>query len=125
MHVEIMRNSMRTCAQYGIVAVHITLFFQCMTKILFDKENSKDKNWRRCFRVTSGVPQESHIGPLCFIWFFNRISVIFNYVCVRFYTDDMKLFFPVRDFQGCIEFQSDLNILSEWCEENSLFLNVD
>jgi hypothetical protein len=28
-------------------------------------------------RVTSGVPQGSHIGPLCFIWFVNRISMIF------------------------------------------------
>jgi hypothetical protein len=26
-------------------------------------------------RVTSGVPQGSHLGPLCFIWFVNRISI--------------------------------------------------
>jgi hypothetical protein len=29
-------------------------------------------------RVTSGVSQGSHLGPLCFIWFVNRISVIFD-----------------------------------------------
>jgi hypothetical protein len=28
-------------------------------------------------RVISGVTQGSHIGPLCFIWFVNRISLIF------------------------------------------------
>jgi hypothetical protein len=45
--------------------------------------------------VTSGVPQVSHIGPLCFIWFVNRISMIIEYVHVLFYADDMKLFFQV------------------------------
>jgi hypothetical protein len=50
-------------------------------------------------KVTSGVPQGSHLGPLCFIWFVNRISEIFVYVRVLFYADDMKLFRPVSGFQ--------------------------
>jgi hypothetical protein len=29
MHIGTMRNSMSTCAQYGIVGVPITIFFQC------------------------------------------------------------------------------------------------
>jgi hypothetical protein len=33
-------------------------------------------------RVTSGVLQGSHLRPLCFIRFVNRISMIFEYVCV-------------------------------------------
>jgi hypothetical protein len=37
----------------------------------------------------------------------------------------MKLFLPVKSFQDCRKFQFDLNKLSEWCERNSLFLNVD
>jgi hypothetical protein len=53
-------------------------------------------------RVTSGVPQESHLGTLCFIWVVNRISVIFYYVRVLFYADDMKLFLPIRSFQDCM-----------------------
>jgi hypothetical protein len=76
-------------------------------------------------RVKSGVPQESHLGPLCFIWVVNKIAVIFEYVRVLFLADDMKLFLPVKDFQGCMKIQSDLNKLSEWCERNSLFLNID
>jgi hypothetical protein len=76
-------------------------------------------------RVTSVVPQGSHLGPLCFIWFVNRISMIFEYVHVLFYADDMKLFLPVKSFQDCMKIQSDLNKLFEWCERNSLFLNVD
>jgi hypothetical protein len=75
--------------------------------------------------MTSGVPPVSHLGPLCLIWFVNRISVIFDYVCVLFYADDIKLFLPVRGFQVCMKIQSDLNKLSKWCERNSLFLYVD
>jgi hypothetical protein len=37
----------------------------------------------------------------------------------------MKLFLPFKGFQDCMKIQSDLNKLSEWCERNSLFLNVD
>jgi hypothetical protein len=51
--------------------------------------------------------------------------VIFDYVRVLFYADDMKVFHPVRGFQDCMKIQSDLNKLSEWCDRNSLFFNVD
>jgi hypothetical protein len=68
-------------------------------------------------KVTSGVPQGNHLGPLCFIWFVNRISEIF------FYADDMKLFLLFSGFQDCMKIQSDLNKLSEWCDRNSLLLN--
>jgi hypothetical protein len=35
--------------------------------------------------VTSDVPQSSHLGPVCFIWFVNEIAQIFEYVRVLFY----------------------------------------
>jgi hypothetical protein len=76
-------------------------------------------------KVTSGVPQGSYLGALCFIWFGNRISEIFDCVRVLFYADDMKLFLPVSGFHGtaflqdCLKIQSDLNKLSEWCDRNS------
>jgi hypothetical protein len=79
-------------------------------RIIIGETVSKD------IRVTSGVPQGSHLGSLCFIWFANRISMIFDYVRVLFYVDDMK---------DCVKIQLDLNKLSEWCEKNSLILNVD
>jgi hypothetical protein len=65
-------------------------------------------------KVTSGVPQGSHLGPLCFIWFVNRISEIFDYERELFYADDMKLFLPVSGFQDCLKIQLDLKKLSEW-----------
>jgi hypothetical protein len=74
-------------------------------------------------KVSSSVLQGSYL-PIYFIWFLDRISEIFDYVRALFYADNMKLFFPVRGFQDCLQIQSDLNILSEWCDRNSLLLNV-
>jgi hypothetical protein len=51
--------------------------------------------------------------------------MIFEYVRVLFYADDMKLFLPVESFQDFTKIQSDLNKQSELCEINSLFLHVD
>jgi hypothetical protein len=51
--------------------------------------------------------------------------MIFHYVRVMFYADYMKLFLSVRGFQDCMQIQVDPNKLSEWCERNSLYLNVD
>jgi hypothetical protein len=65
-------------------------------------------------KVTSGVPQRSHLGPLCFIWFVNRISDILEYVRILFYADDMRLFLPVSGFQDYLKIHSDLNKLSDW-----------
>jgi hypothetical protein len=58
------------------------------------------------------------LDALRFIRFFNRILVIFDYVRVLFYVDDMKLFLPVWSFQDCMKIQSDLNKLSEWGDRN-------
>jgi hypothetical protein len=90
------------------------------SKKVLRKSKSAPVCWRRClwisgqnskrmriddavckdFRVTSGVPQGSHLGSLFFIWFVNRISNIYDYVCcVLLYDDDMKLFVPVKSFQ--------------------------
>jgi hypothetical protein len=39
-----------------------------------------------------------------------NISVIFDYILVRFYADHIKhIILPVRGFQNCMEIQSDLN----------------
>jgi hypothetical protein len=69
-------------------------------------------------KVTLGVPQGSHQVPLCFIWFVNRISDIFDYVRVLFYADDTKFFLPVSGFHEFLKIQSNLNKLSEWCDRN-------
>jgi hypothetical protein len=72
-------------------------------------------------KVTLGVPQGSHLGPVCFIWFVNRILEILDYFRVLFDADDMKLFLPVSGFQ----FENSVgSVQHEWCERSSLLLNV-
>jgi hypothetical protein len=68
-------------------------------------------------KVASGV-------LLSFVLFVNRISEIFDYVCVLFYADDMKLFLPVSGCHDCLKIQSDLIKLLEWCDRNLLLLNI-
>jgi hypothetical protein len=65
--------------------------------------------------VISGLPQGSHLGPLCFIWSVNEISRIFRHVRVLFYADDIKLILLVRNFQDCLKIEIDLNRMAEWC----------
>jgi hypothetical protein len=40
------------------------------------------------------------------------------------YSSTLKLCLSVSGFQDCLKIQSDLNKLSEWCDRNSLLLNV-
>jgi hypothetical protein len=54
-------------------------------------------------KVTSGLPQGNYQGPLSFVWFFNRISEIFDNIRVLFYADDMKLYLLVSGFQDCLK----------------------
>jgi hypothetical protein len=84
------------------VAGILSVALERIQKIKIGDAVSKD------IKVTSGVPQRSHLAPLCFIWFVNRISEIFDYVRVLFYADDMKLFLRVSGFQDCLKIQSDL-----------------
>jgi hypothetical protein len=67
-------------------------------------------------KVISGVPQGSHLGPFCFIWFVHKTSEIFDYVRVLFYADDMKL---SRLFENSVGSEQ-----TEWCDRNSLLINV-
>lgn len=76
------------------------------------------------FDVRSGVPQGSHLGPLFFIIFVNDIVKIFEYAACEMYADDLKVFMPIRTIDDALKLQTDLDRLSEWCNNNSLFLNV-
>jgi hypothetical protein len=50
--------------------------------------------------VTLGVPQDSQLGPLCFMWVVNEFAQIFEYLRVLFYANNMKLFLHA---QGLLE----------------------
>lgn len=78
----------------------------------------------KCIKVTSGVPQGSHIGPLFFNLFINDIPDIFQFSRFLLYADDVKIFRTIHSLVDCYLLQEDLCELASWCNKNLLFLNV-
>ena len=76
------------------------------------------------FKVTSGVPQGSHLGPVLFLLFINDLpGVVKHSVCLLF-ADDLKIFRSISSKNDCQLLQSDLNAVSIWCKNNHLTLNI-
>lgn len=72
----------------------------------------------------SGVPQGSHLGPLLFIVSINDVVSIVKSCRVLIYADDIKLFKIIKNESDSVSLQNDINVFSEWCSYNNLFLNV-
>jgi Reverse transcriptase (RNA-dependent DNA polymerase) len=72
----------------------------------------------------SGVPQGSHLGPSFFIDDMDSVFRICKHVSALGYTDDLKLFKRIVGVDDCLRFQSDLDRLQDWCENNKFDLNV-
>lgn len=87
-------------------------------KVLFCNVESKIVN------VTSGVPQGSHLGPLLFLLFLNDLPTVISKCNILMYADDVKLFYSFSDANGPIVLQQELDLLVEWCNINSMELNL-
>lgn len=77
------------------------------------------------FKVLSGVPQGSHLGPLLFLLFINDVTSVFKYSKCLLYADDLKIFTCIKNFSDAINLQHDVDALSDWCIRNCLSLNVN
>src|SRR5699024_7468473 len=77
------------------------------------------------FKVTSGVPQGSHRGPILFLLFINDLCQHLTSSKFLFYADDLKIYTRVECSADVVALQSDLDILFNWCEDNNLFLNIN
>ena len=75
--------------------------------------------------VTSGVPQGSHIGPLLFLLFMNDVPNVLNYSNCLMFADDLKMFYSVKSRLDAMNLQRDLDMLSLWCQQNCLSLNIN
>lgn len=77
------------------------------------------------FVATSGVPQGSHLGPLLFIIYLNNIRTCFQHSKFLLYADDLKVYLQINSITDCQNLQEDLNRLVDYCNDNSLFLNLN
>lgn len=75
------------------------------------------------FPQTSGVPQGSILGPLFFIIFINDIANDSN-VHYLLYADDLKMYCRITSLSDCVNLQSNIAALDNWCRKNKLPLNA-
>lgn len=87
------------------------------------KQYVKFKNYNSyIYNVTSGVPQGSHLAPLLFNIYINDISNINSNILL--FADDAKLFRTIKTPLDSNLLQYDLDNISNWCDNNKLYLNV-
>ena len=80
-------------------------------------------NWRK---ITTGVPQDSILGPLLFNIFINDIFLFVESSSICNYADDKTLFAFGKTFDKVTKkLQNDFLILDEWFFNNFLRLNFD
>ena len=53
------------------------------------------------FRVSSGVPQGSHVGPVLFLLFINNLSEVVKHSVCLLFVDDLKIFRSISNLNGC------------------------
>ena len=76
------------------------------------------------YRVLSGVPQGSHLGPLLFLIFINDINCVFD-INFLLYADDLKIYLKVDNLHDCYQLQTNIDNLVLWCNNNRLFLHLN
>jgi hypothetical protein len=73
--------------------------------------------------VSSGVPQGSQLGPLCFILYINDIFRNFRCNSLGF-ADDLKLYKRVCTVADCADLQHDIDALALWSDRWKMTLNL-
>ena len=82
-----------------------------------------DKCLSKSKPLFSGIPQESILEPLLFV--FSDIVLELNQSKIIKYADDTVIFFADKDYDKVERaLCNDMNSLSEWFTENELSLNL-
>ena len=73
-------------------------------------------------KATSGVPQESVLGPLLFLVYVNDIWRN-NDSSIRFFADDCIIYRKITYKNDIEKLQKNLDTLGEWVVENGMKIN--
>ena len=65
---------------------------------------------------TSGVPEGSVLGPICFVLFINDLADCVHYSIRKLYADDVKLYHMFINEDQCNLFQLDIDAISSWAK---------
>ena len=84
---------------------------------LRDRSQYVEVNGKESIRlpVTSGIPQESVLGPLLFLIYINDLPDQID-SSVYVYADDTKLYREIKELRDHDVLQNDLNKLSDWSD---------
>ena len=75
--------------------------------------------------VSCGVPQGSVLGPLFFLVFVNDIQGAIDECSIKLYADDTVLYQSgVNSEEAAFKLQESVNLFANWCEINSLTINI-
>jgi len=103
------------------------LFLSSLTSYLHDRYQfinlfaTTSKN----YRVLSGVPQGSHLGPLLFNIFITNVITIITPSRASLFADDAKIFYSISAIEDCIILQNVLDKFANWCNIFGLSLNTN
>ena len=76
--------------------------------------------------IELGVPQGSVLGPFLFLVFINDLPSFLSSVYTKIFADDTTLLFESNTIEQCIvESKKEINLLTDWCDHNRLFINWD
>lgn len=74
--------------------------------------------------VVSGVPQGTVLGPLLFLIYINDLPTNIS-SNVRLFADDCVIYRSINSDQDVYMLQSDLTLITAWCEKWLMTLNVN
>lgn len=76
------------------------------------------------YKMETGVPAGSILGPKVFLIYINEIPSIFdeNVKCLM-YADDCKICMKITKSDDVVKFQKEIDKLINWCTTNKLLLN--
>jgi hypothetical protein len=74
--------------------------------------------------VSSGVPQDSVLGPILFLVYINDIIDSIRCCHIKLFVDDTGIYLPIKTAADMDHFQHDLDQLSEWADKWDMSFNV-